>query len=49
MAVPNFPKPTKESAEEFEKVCPKGTCPHLYAWIGKLMIFDKQLEIFNGK
>ena len=46
-AVPRFPKSTPEAARELESVCPKGKCSHLYAWLGKLMIFDKQLDVFR--
>ena len=46
--VPAFPYPTPQATAEFEKVCQKGTCPYLYEWFGRLMIFEKKLKLRNG-
>ena len=45
--IPVFPTPNAKVGEEFKVRCTPDTCPNLYAWFGKLMIFEAQLKIFR--
>ena len=47
--IPVFPKPSKECGEEIKKFATPETCPHLYNWLGKLMIFEKQLGVLKNE
>ncbi|GAO97671.1 hypothetical protein Cva_00307 [Caedimonas varicaedens] len=46
-AVPPFPAPTPSLFLELQGVCGKDKCPRLYDWLGKLMIFEKQLDLYE--
>ena len=47
--IPEFPKPSKECGEEMKRFVPKEKCPHLYSWLGKVMIFEKQLGVLKNE
>ena len=47
--IPVFPKPSKECGEEIKKFATPETCPYFYQWLGKLMIFEKQLGVLKNE
>ncbi len=47
--IPEFPKPSKECGEELKRFVPQEKCPYLYSWLGKLMIFEKQLGVLKNE
>lgn len=46
-AVPAFPAPHPSVVGELKEVCPKEKCIKLYDWLGKLMVFEKQLKVLK--
>ena len=46
-AVPVFPAPHPFVVKELKEVCPKDKCQRLYEWLGKLMVFEKQLQVYR--
>lgn len=46
-AVPAFPVPHPGVVGELKEVCPKDKCIKLYDWLGKLMVFEKQLAVLK--
>jgi len=44
-AIPAFPAPHKDTVKELSTVCKGNDCSRLYEWLGKLMIFEKQLKV----
>lgn len=48
-SVPPFPYPDASVVDELTDVCPKHKCIRLYEWFGRLMIFDKQLQIYKDE
>lgn len=46
-AVPSFPAPHSSVVGELKEVCPKDKCIKLYDWLGKLMVFEKQLKVLK--
>lgn len=46
-ANPVFPIPHPDTVKELKDVCPKDKCHKLYDWLGKLMVFEKQLKIYK--
>lgn len=52
MTLPQFPKPHPKIVDELKILCGDKVnekCVHVYGFLGKLMIFDKQLTIFREK
>lgn len=47
--IPEFPMPSKECGEEMKRFVPQDKCPHLYSWLGKVMIFEKQLGVMKNE
>lgn len=47
--IPVFPIPNAKVGEEFKARCTPEICPNLYAWFGKLMIFEAQLKVIKDK
>lgn len=46
-AVPIFPAPHPQVVAELKEACPKDKCVRLYEWLGKLMVFERQLGVFK--
>lgn len=44
-SIPNFPYPHNEAVKELSLNCDGIKCVKLYEWLGKLMIFEKQLSV----
>lgn len=42
-AVPSFPAPHSLMVGELKEIRQKVNCPHLKDWLGKLMVFERQL------
>jgi len=45
--LPVFPAPHPHVVTELKEVCPKDKCYRLYDWLGKLMVFQKQLRVYE--
>jgi hypothetical protein len=46
-AIPAFPVPAPETEEEIKKACSAAQCPNIYDWLGKLMIFEQQIDVYK--
>gem|GEM_PF-4839555 len=48
--IPAFPAPHPAIVAEIKEIRQKVKCPHLKDWLGKLMVFERQLkEIEKGR
>lgn len=48
-SIPQFPAPHKDIVKELEMSCKGNNCNRLYEWLGKLMIFEKQLRVVKDE
>ena len=46
-SIPNFPYPHKDTIKELSLSCNGFKCLKMYEWLGKLMIFEKQLNVIR--
>lgn len=46
-SLPVFPVPSKDVVSDLEEVCPKEKCVALHEWLGRLVVLDKQLALYE--
>jgi len=47
-SLPIFPIPSIDVINELEEVCPEDKCMALHEWLGRLIILDKQLTLYQN-
>ena len=47
-SIPRFPIPHEDTVKELKTVCSYRKCNKMYDWLGRLMIFEKQLEVVDN-